>query len=206
MKTISSSIIMLLIVMLISCKPSLDNENAVAIPQAITSFQQNMLDEINLARTNPAGYAELRLKSVNDESADNGSYLYMRNLAPSSALSFNQTLNLSASNYALFLAEKNLMGHDLNGTPLKRAITLGFQGCSIGENIAASTGDSYDPTLDSKTAAIHFVLIMIIDNGVADLGHRLTMLNPTYSTIGIGYSKNPASTFVNYNVQDYGGL
>ena len=192
--------------MLISCKPSLDNENAVAIPQAITSFQQNMLDEINLARTNPAGYAELRLKSVNDESADNGSYLYMRNLAPSSALSFNQTLNLSASNYALFLAEKNLMGHDLNGTPLKRAITLGFQGCSIGENIAASTGDSYDPTLDSKTAAIHFVLIMIIDNGVADLGHRLTMLNPTYSTIGIGYSKNPASTFVNYNVQDYGGL
>ena len=190
----------------ISCKPSLDNEIPVQVPLAITPFQQYMVDEINFARNNPAGYAELRLKSVMDESSDNGSYLYMKNLVACSALTFNHTLNLSASNYALFLAEKNLMGHDLNGTPLKRAITLGFQGSSIGENIAASTGDLYDSTLDPKCAAIHFVQIMIIDNGVADLSHRLTMLNAKYSTIGIGYSKNPSSTFVNYNVQDYGGL
>jgi uncharacterized protein YkwD len=198
--------LILLIVALIGCKPSLDRDMPVQMPQVVTLFQQQMLNEINFARTNPSGYAELRLQDAKKDSSDNGSYLYMMNQAPRSPLTFNNTLNLSASNYALFLAEKNLMGHDLNGTPLKRAITSGFEGSSIGENIAASTGDSYDSTIDPTGAAIKFVQIMIIDFGVSDLGHRLTMLNPKYSAIGIGYSKNPASTFVNYNVQDYGAL
>ena len=121
-------------------------------------------------------------------------------------LSFNKSLNKSASDYAVFLAEKNLMGHDLNGTPFKRAITGGFEGSSIGENIAASTGDNFDCTLDAQNAAINFVRIMIVDTGVEDLGHRLTMLSLKYHTIGIGYSRNPASSFVNYTVQDYGNL
>ena len=191
---------------LIGCKPSLDKESDVDILQVITPFQQSMLVEINFARTNPVGYAELRLKAASGDSADNGSYLYMKNLAPLAPISFNNSLNISASNYALFLADKNLMGHDLNGTPLKRAITVGFEGSSIGENIAASSGDSFNTLVDSEIASINFVRIMIIDTGVADLGHRRTILNPAYRTVGIGYSRNPSSTFINYNVQDFGNL
>ena len=193
-------------VFFVSCRPTLDSDTASQIPGDITVFQQSMLDEINLARTDPVGYAEQRLENARKDSVDNGSYSYMKNLSPLSPLSFNNSLNLSASNYALFLAEKNLMGHDLNGTPMKRAINVGFTGSSIGENIAASTGDSYNSGADPKTAAIYFVRIMIIDSGVTDLGHRLTMMNTKYSTIGIGYSRNTASTFVNYNVQDFGNL
>ena len=86
------------------------------------------------------------------------------------------------------------------------ATMIGFEGSSIGENIAASSGDNYNINVDSGIAAINFVRIMIVDAGVADLGHRMTMLSSRYFTIGIGYSRNPASTFVNYNVQDYGNL
>ena len=191
-------------IILISCQPTLVKDATTATPQVISGFQQSLLVEINLARSNPAAYAESRLKTDMLDSSDNGSYLYLKQLTPRSSLIFNNALNISASAYAAYLAENNLMGHDLNGTPLKRAITVGFTGSSIGENIAASTGDSYNSVTDPNTAAIYFVRLMIIDAGVADLGHRLTMMNPNYKTIGIGYSRNPVSTYINYNVQDFG--
>lgn len=206
MRVIPLSIIVILLFTLVNCKPSLDTRTTPEVSQEVTSFQQMMLAEINFARTDPAGYAESRLKIAVDDSLDNGSFAYMKGKTPLLPLSFNYALNLSASNYALFLAQKDLMGHNQNGTPLKRAITFGFIGSSVGENIAASSGDYYNSILDPQTAAVNFVRIMIIDAGIEDLGHRRTMLNPIYTTIGIGFSRNPASTFVNYNVQDYGNL
>lgn len=204
MRTITVGIVLL--IGIVSCKNTLDDSATIDTPINITSFQQYMLDEINLARTSPAGYAELRLKADMENSTDNGSYLYLKNLPSIGALSFSYPLNLSASNYASFLAEKNLMGHNEDGTPLKRAIIVGFTGSSIGENIAASSGDSFNSVLNPKEAAIEFVRVMIIDEGVVDLGHRMTMLNSKYKTVGIGFKRNTASTYVNYNVQDYGNL
>ena len=202
MKTIS--ILIFLLIILISCQHTLVKEEASEIPQVISVFQQSLLSEINLARSNPSGYADARLKPYMLDSTDNGSYLYLKHLTPLSSLTFNSALNISASAYATYLAQNNLMGHDLDGTPLKRAINVGFTGSSIGENIAASTGDCYNSTVDPDLAAIYFVRLMIIDAGVEDLGHRLTMLNPNYKTIGIGYCRNPLSTYINYNVQDFG--
>jgi len=202
MKTIS--ILIFLLIVLISCQPTLVKEEASEIPQVISVFQQSLLSEINFARSNPSGYADSRLKAYMLDSTDNGSYLYLKHLTPLSSLTFNNALNISASAYATYLAQNNLMGHDLDGTPLKRAINVGFTGSSIGENIAASTGDCYNSAVDPDLAAIYFVRLMIIDAGVEDLGHRLTMLNPNYNTIGIGYCRNPLSTYINYNVQDFG--
>ena len=206
MRVISISVLGLLLIILISCQPTMVKDSAEVVTQGISIFQQSMLEEINLARTNPSGYADLRLKTVMQDSTDNGSYLYLKGLTPLTSLTFNNSLNISASAYALYLAENNLMGHNLDGTPLKRAITEGFAGSSVGENIAASTCDSYNSITDSQTAAINFVQIMIIDKGIADLGHRLTLFNTSYTVVGIGYSRNLSSTFVNYNVQDYGSL
>ncbi len=175
-------------------------------PVSVTPFQQFMLDEINIARTNPAVYAELRLKADKENSSDNGSYLFLKNLTPTGGLIFNNSLNLSASNYAVFLAQKNLMGHNEDGTPLKRAVIVGFEGSCIGENIAACSNDNFNPILNAQTAAISFVRVMIIDDGVADFGHRLIILDTKFKSIGIGFTRNTASTFINYNVQDFGNL
>ena len=188
------------------CKNSMVVESAIEFPVNISTFQQYMLDEINLARTNPATYAELRLKDEMVNSSDNGSYIYLKTLTPVGSLSFSNVLNSSATNYALFLAQKNLMGHNENGTPLKRAIFEGFAGTSVGENIAASSAELYNAMFDPRIAAIGFVRIMIIDAGVSDLGHRLTMLNSKYKSVGIGYSRIATSTFINYTVQDFGNL
>lgn len=199
-------ILLVLIVGLAGCNKIGEEILSAEIPVSVTSFQQFMLDEINLARTNPAGYAELRLIADKDNSSDNGSYLYLKSLSPVGKLAFNNSLNLSASNYAVFLAEKNLMGHNEDGTPLKRAMIVGFEGSCIGENIAACSNDNFNPILNARTAAISFVRVMIIDDGVADFGHRLIILNAKFKSLGIGFTRNTGSTFINYNVQDFGNL
>ncbi len=193
------------LLVLVSCQKNLNTEEPISAPKSISVFQQQMLDEVNFARTNPQGYAESRLKDAFLKGTDNGCYTFMKTVVPVSTISFNNALNISAGNYAQFLADKNLMGHNQDGTPLKRAVTVGFTGSSIGENIAASTSDAYNGVADPSLAALNFVRLLLIDTGVADLGHRLTMMNATYSTVGIGYSHNVSSTFVNYIVQDYGG-
>jgi len=206
MKLIVVPFLALLLFGLVGCKNTLIEEAVPESPKNISVFQQSMLDEINLARTNPALYAEQRLKSDKGNSTDNGSYDYLVNLTPVGSISFCNCLNESAINYAQYLSEKNVMGHNEDGTPLKRAMSEGFVGTSVGENIAAASGDSFNSTIDPKSAAVGFVRIMIIDAGVDDLGHRLTILNSKYKTVGIGFSHNSASTYVNYNVQDFGNL
>jgi hypothetical protein len=198
------SFLIVILLGLLSCKSYVMDAPPIESPQNITLFQQYVLDEINLARTKPAEYADLRLKAFKDKSKDNGSYQYLKTLAPVGEVSFSNALNQAASKYAAFLADNNLIGHDANGTPLSRAIKEGFSGNSLGENIAASSDDVYNTNLNSQTAAIGFVELLIIDDGVADLAHRLILLNSKYNLVGIGFGRNTASTYVNYMVQDFG--
>jgi hypothetical protein len=193
-----------ILIVVVSCKNYVIEPPPADIPKDVTLFQQYMLDEINFARTKPAEYAELRLKAFKNNSTDNGSYLYLKNLTPVTALSFRNSLNQAASKYAIFLSTNNLMGHDADGTPLNRAIKEGYTGNSLGENIAASSADAYNADLNAQSAATGFVILLIIDDGVTDLGHRLIMLNSKYNSIGIGFSRNTSATYVNYTVQDFG--
>ena len=187
--------LILIILIIFCCKKE---DEIIETKQIISNFQQKILDEINFARTNPKNYAELRLKDIDN----NGSYLYIKDLIPIPSLSFDNSLNLSASNYSSFLSENNVMGHNYNGTPLKRAISDGYNGDSVGENIAASSGELFNS--NNELSAINFILLMIIDMDVIDLGHRKTIFNSKYDDVGIGYSRNLNSDFVNYIVIDFG--
>ena len=187
-----------------SCKSYVIDTPSIETPKNITVIQQYMFDEINFARTKPAEYADLRLKAFKDKSTDNVSYQYLKNLAHVGAVSFSNELNQAASKYAVFLADNNLIGHDANGTPLSRSIKEGYSGVSLGENIAASSDNTYNANLNAQSAAIGFVELLIIDDGVTDLAHRLILLNSKYNLVGIGFGRNTASTYVNYIVQDFG--
>jgi len=206
LKTISSLIIVIILVVLVGCNNALIEDISIEKTKDISTFQQYMLDEINFARTKPAEYAELRLKAENETSKDNGSYSYLKNSTQVEAISFNLALNQSASDYAVFLAEKNLLEHCADGTPLNRAIRAGFTGTSTGENLVAASENCFNPILNSKSAAVEFVRTLIIDEGVADVGHRLIILNAKYKTVGIGFTQNSATPTLNYVVQDFGNL
>ena len=117
------SLLILIFAGLVSCKSYVIDSPSIDIPRDITPFQQYVLDEINLARTKPVDYAELRLKSYKDALTDNGGYQYLKSFTPVAALSFKNVLNQSASKYAVYLAANNVIGHDADGTPLSRAIS-----------------------------------------------------------------------------------
>jgi hypothetical protein len=135
------------------CQNRLEVEPILSTAGPVTLFQQFVLDEVNLVRTNPAGYAELRLKADRIDSTDNGSYSFVHQLTPLEPLKLNTLLNLSATNYA-----------------------------------------------------INFVRVLIIDQGIKDLGHRNTILNSKYKSMGVGFCRNSASAFINYTVQDFGNI
>ena len=206
MKTIQLLILAILIIGIESCRKDLAEKTSIESTINVTVFQQYMLDEINFARVNPSEYAELRLKADNGSSSDNGSYSYLKNLTPVGSVAFNNSLNLSASDYAVFLAVKALAEHNADGTPLKRAIRAGFDGTATGENIAIASPGSFNAIVNPRSAAIEFVRVLIIDEGVSDFGHRLIMLNSKYKTVGIGYTQNSTIPLLNYVVQDFGNL
>jgi len=206
MKTIFQLILVPLIFGFAGCTDVLVENTPVERTDEITSFQQYMLEEINFARTNPTEYAELRLKVDSKILTDNGSYLYLKNLTPVGSITFNTSLNLSAAGYARLLSDKNLAEHNADGTPLKRALRSGFTGTATGENIAIASENIFNAILFPQSAAICFVRIMIIDEGVADIGHRLILLNSKYKTVGIGFTQNSSIPLLNYVVQDFGNL
>ena len=206
MKTIQLLMLAVLLIGIESCSKELAEKTSEESSINVTVFQQSMLDEINFARMNPSGYAELRLKADNVSSSDNGSYTYLKNLTPVGSIAFNPSLNLSASDYAVFLAVKVLAEHNADETPLRRAIRAGFEGTATGENIAIASAGTFNAIVNPKSAAIDFVRIFIIDEGISDVGHRLIMLNSKYKTVGIGYTQNSAIPLLNYVVQDFGNL
>ena len=204
MKTLSVLLFVALLLGFASCSKDTEEISLATAPQNVTPFQKYMLDEINFARTNPTSYAELRLKDAYTSSTDNGSYVYLTNLTAVGSVSFNSSLNQAAQNYAIFLAEKNLAEHNADGTPLKRAIRAGYTGSSTGENLVIASANSYNAIINPQTAAIDFVKVMIIDQGVEDLGHRIVLLNTKYRAVGIGFTRNSSTPTLNYVVQDFG--
>ena len=167
------------------------------------TFQDAMLAEINLARTQPVKYATQRLTGEYNSGTDNGAYNDLISLSAVSALTLNDLLTTSATKYAKYMADNNVFGHTENGTPQSRAQAEGYTG-SVGENIAAGSYPSYNADSDPNGAAIAFVKLLIIDTGISGVGHRKNILSSSYKVVGIGFYQNTASKFDNYLVQDFG--
>lgn len=168
-----------------------------------SSFQQYTLAEINLLRTSPVEYAESRLKDNYDDGNDNGAYNDIRGNAPVEALSFNAALCRTAEKYARYLAVNNLFGHYEDGTPSQRAEREGYTG-GCGENIAAAGYSVANAETSSREAARYFVEMLVIDEGVDNLGHRKNLVNGQWHSLGIGYYRDLSSTYKNYTVQNFG--
>ncbi len=169
-----------------------------------TLFQKKMLEEINFARTNPVEYAEDRLKEAYKKGKDNGAYQDLKKQSAKKALQLNPLLCNAAMKYAQYMAEKGVFGHNYNGSPFDRMKKEGYSYSYAGENIACGSYPSQDGNSDPETAARNFVVLWIIDEGVAGVGHRKNILDPNYKEVGVGFFHNKNSAYVNYAVQDFG--
>lgn len=166
-------------------------------------FQEKVLEEINFARTNPVSYAETRLRNSYNTNSDNGAYNDIRNRTPVGPVELQSRICRAASKYAVYLAQHNVFGHYENSTPPARCQAEGYHNFS-GENLAAGSYSSLNADINPETAAIEFVVMLIIDQGVPSLGHRHNIMNGVHKKLGVGFSRDTSSTYKNYTVHDFG--
>ena len=171
---------------------------------AYPAYQRAVLAEVNFARTDPAGYAKQRLEEEFRRKKDNGAYSQLLKTKPVAALQLNPRLTKAADLYAKFMAEKNRIGHNERGTPYTRMAEEGYGYRAAGENIACGSFPGMNADETPEEAAVIFVKQWIVDSGVPSLGHRKNILSPLFTEIGVGFGRNPKSSYVNYTVQDFG--
>lgn len=179
-----------------------ENTNEPIINQ---EFNQYVLEQVNLIRTQPQAYAEMYLKENYQSNKDNGAYLDIRSRSALLPLTLNDKLEKTASKYAKFLAENNKFGHYENGTPSERCEMEGYEHYS-GENIAAASSNDRNADIDAESAAIEFIKQLVIDEGVENLGHRENIMSTQHKVMGIGFANNPKATYKNYFVQVFGSV
>ncbi|MBW1294938.1 CAP domain-containing protein [Aquimarina litoralis] len=131
------------------------------------------------AQHNPE-FEEKILELVNELRAQNG--------APPVIL--NTSLNTAARDHSVDMATHNYFSHTgLNGSSFSQRIqNAGYQGASIGENIAAG----------SSTAEATF------NQWVNSTGHFNNMINPSANEMGIGYGFDNQAQYRHYWTQVFG--
>lgn len=168
-----------------------------------TTFEEASLAEINFLRTDPAGYAETRLADDYAAGTDNGAYLDVRSRDAVRALTMHSVLGDVADDYAEFMATNDVFGHNERLTPKERCEEAGYFHYS-GENLAAGSYPVQNAEADPEAAAIAYVEMLVIDEGVPSLGHRENLLARGHRVVGIGFHRDTDSTYHNYYVQNFG--
>ena len=175
---------------------------------------QEILDELNLVRTNPQGYVKY-LKQCLASFVEDFVYIdgvgrrmschegraavyecieVLENTLPMGTLSMNENLCNSSIWLAKDQAYHGTTGHDGSdgSTMTDRVKRAGFIGMGWGENCAYGQYTARD-----------FIMALLIDDDVPSRGHRKNILNSKYTQVGIGLATGHA-TYNTVLVTDFG--
>jgi uncharacterized protein YkwD len=170
-------------------KPSLENLESRWVPSGMqpTSAEQLLLQELNLARAQPAAYGA-------------GIGVDLSNVAPSAPLAFNPDLIEAAFLHSQDMSAQGYFAHNTpqGEDPGQRMAAAGFNWTGWGESIAGGT--AY-PGPASALAGL------IADAGVPDIGHRIQLLamQPAFqgqNEVGIGVVQGSNGPLVDYYTLD----
>jgi len=161
----------------------------------LSKQEQLLLDEINLARSNPAAYVTFlqeyrtyyqdklvhfpdgRVLVTNEGvAALDDAIAYLRTVSPATAFEVKKGMVLSAKLHLDDMLKSGRDGHigSDGSKPEDRMTRFGSWQDSVGEDIVYN---SRTPRND--------VIGLIIDDGVASRGHRKNIFKPTFKVIGI---------------------
>ncbi len=176
---------------------------STATPSVSASLlEQLALERINRARLKPA--AEATAAGIAIDEGIPG----LLNTTPKQPIALNEQLNTAATAHSQDMLDQNYFAHDTPGgvTPFDRITSAGYVFTSAGENLAwrGTTG-----ALDQAATIELQHDDLFVDSGVADRGHRVTMLNNTYREVGIGilqgnYTQSGTLFDSLMQTQDYG--
>ncbi|HLL76313.1 MAG TPA: CAP domain-containing protein [Pyrinomonadaceae bacterium] len=162
---------------------------------ALPTFENELLQEINLARTRPQEYATFleqlrpgfrgktfRLAGSLEVTTEEGTAAldeainFLKAARPLAPLNISRGMTLGANAHVLDQGAKGLFGHKGTDGSLcdQRLARFGRLTGTVGESI------SY-----GKYTARQRVLVWLIDDGFASRGHRLSIFNQDYKLAGL---------------------
>ena len=181
---------------------------------ATTVAQQEILRELNYARTNPRAYAreienvrqyfrgnlyqepgQPAIRTQEGIAAVDEAIRYLRSTGAVGSLSYSSGLEKAATDHVRDTGPKGIVSHTGSdgSTPRDRVERYGRWLIAMGENIA------YNPLPSAR----RIVMQLIIDDGVADRGHREAIFNPDYRLVGIATGSHKVYGFM--CVQEFAG-
>ncbi len=132
----------------------------------MTARENQMVDEINLVRADPAAYAKYvseYIKAISpakhERAAANELMDELKRLRPLSVLKINMDMYREAKNYGVVMMENNSTEH--SGLPYNENLSFGI------ENIR------------------EVIIDLLIDDDIPERGHRRNILNPNISFVAV---------------------
>ena len=156
--------------------------DANASSDEVKRLADDVLSEINAARTDPIGYAA-KLKGSSDPDVREA-VEFLRRQSPLSPLALQVALLASASRHAVDQGRSGSASHrGTDGSTVRdRVNAAGGRASLVGEEIA----------FDADTG-MGVARQLIVDHGVPDRGHRAVMFNATLTSAGVAC--NPHTTY-----------
>lgn len=160
------------------------------------STERGLLFYTNLVRINPRLFCATYLqKYIDVNNLDRKNYYVsslikeLNKLKPIKALDFDKSLYDMAKVHAISMGVKGKIGHDEFDKRIKKFLNNKF--AMIGENCEYGSSDP-----------LEILMCLLIDEGVASLGHRKNLLNPEFNYVGISFK--PHKTYGVNCVMDFG--
>lgn len=181
---------------------------------SITATEREIIEELNLARTNPKMYARFlegtrqyfdgtryqepgqkAMRTQEGIAAVDEAIRYLRSVPPAGPLSPSSGLAKAALDHIRDTGPKGIVSHTGSdgSTPRQRVERHGRWQATLGENIA------YHP----MPSARRIVMLLIVDDGVPDRGHRTVIFNPVYKVVGV--ATGPHKLYGSMCVQEFAG-
>ena len=146
-----------------------------SVPRAPVGIEREVLREVNLARSDPAGYASF-IEAIDDDARE--AIDVLREMAPVPELVWEDRVASAARDHVLDTGASSVLSHEgADGSRSYERVTR-----YIDRNDVSATGENI---MYGARTPRSIVVELIVDRGVPDRGHRHNLFSDVWTHVGV---------------------